>query len=281
MARVKACLNCADTKDCVWNSRKEKVDTQIKYGVLSWKEGSYSIHDTNSFVKSEDFLTMVDNGVNLSGGQKQRIALARAGYSIADIYLQGDCLPEAYLLNDYGSAVDGHVGQQPFDNSQVLGERGLLGGETHLKVMHNSDIMNIVDMTSYKNGGIQRFIKLFYLFKRKPSKLNRKLKLPPIGLAKNQLEKAESHKKTTTESAITINFTAASLHRDTEHRALITSWSRRLKITLKTAVMMGNPLGRIMLTRMTLLVSRNIVIMIVTINGPVHIQTTRPHVQMP
>ena len=59
-------------------------------------------------------------------------------------------------------------------------------------------------------GGIQRFIKSSYLFKRKSSKLNRKLKVPPIGLAKNQLEKAESHKKTTTESATTINSTAAS-----------------------------------------------------------------------
>jgi ABC-type polar amino acid transport system ATPase subunit len=94
---------------------------------------------------------MMDNGVNLSGGQKQRIALA--AYSIADIYLQGDCLPDAYLLNDYGSAVDGHVGQQAFDNPQVLGERGFLGGETHLKVVHNSDIMNIVDMTSYMDRG--------------------------------------------------------------------------------------------------------------------------------
>ena len=119
MARVKACLNCADTKECVWNSREEKVDIQIKYGVLSWKEGSYSIHDTNSFVKSGVFLTIMDNGVNLSGGQKQRIALARAAYSIADIYLQGDCLNDAYLLNDYQSAVDGHIGQQSFD--QVLG----------------------------------------------------------------------------------------------------------------------------------------------------------------
>ena len=87
-------------------------------------------------------LTMVgDNGVNLSGGQKQRIALARAVYSKADIYLLDDCL----------SAVDVHVGQQLMD--QVLGERGLLGGKTRVMVTHNSDVMNIADMTSYMDNG--------------------------------------------------------------------------------------------------------------------------------
>ena len=173
-----------NSKDCVWNLRKEKVDTQIRYGVSS-KEGSYSIHDKNSFVTTGDFLTRVDNGVKLSDRQKQRTSPARPDYSIADIHLKVDSLRDSYLLNNYGFAAEGK-------------KQELFG--------HSYSFLR----------GIQRFTKSFYLFKRKSSKLNRKPKMPPIGY---QLEKAESHKITTIESATTVNFTAGCLHQDTEHRA--------------------------------------------------------------
>ena len=47
-----------------------------------------------------------ERGINLSGGQKARLALARAVYSLADIY----------VLDDILAAVDAQVSRKLFDD---------------------------------------------------------------------------------------------------------------------------------------------------------------------
>ena len=54
--------------------------------------------DLESFA-SGDLTEIGERGTNLSGGQRQRISLARATYSMADVYIFDDPL----------SAVDAHV----------------------------------------------------------------------------------------------------------------------------------------------------------------------------
>ena len=71
-----------------------------------------------------DMTEIGERGINLSGGQKQRISLARAMYSLADIY----------LLDDPLSAVDAHVGRHIFD--KVIGINGFLKNKTRLFVTH-------------------------------------------------------------------------------------------------------------------------------------------------
>ncbi|KAJ8418122.1 hypothetical protein AAFF_G00138310 [Aldrovandia affinis] len=74
-----------------------------------------------------------EKGINLSGGQKQRVSLARATYSLADIY----------LLDDPLSAVDSHVGKHLFTN--VVGPKGLLKDKTRILVTHGVSFLPYVD----------------------------------------------------------------------------------------------------------------------------------------
>ncbi|KAK3754081.1 hypothetical protein RRG08_024158 [Elysia crispata] len=74
-----------------------------------------------------------EKGINLSGGQKQRVSLARAVYSEAD----------TFLLDDPLSAVDAHVGKHIF--TQVISNKGVLGGKTRVLVTHGVHWLPMVD----------------------------------------------------------------------------------------------------------------------------------------
>ncbi|KAK7079808.1 54S ribosomal protein L2, mitochondrial, partial [Halocaridina rubra] len=69
--------------------------------------------DFQAFIAG-DLTEIGEQGVNLSGGQKQRISLARAVYSVANIY----------FLDDPLSAVDSRVGRHIFE--RVIGPQGIL-----------------------------------------------------------------------------------------------------------------------------------------------------------
>jgi len=66
-----------------------------------------------------------EKGINLSGGQKQRVSMARALYSLADVF----------ILDDVLSAVDAHVERHIFD--QVIGPKGLLKAKARILITHS------------------------------------------------------------------------------------------------------------------------------------------------
>lgn len=74
-----------------------------------------------------------EKGINLSGGQKQRVSLARAVYSLADIF----------VLDDVLSAVDAHVSKHIFD--QVIGPKGLLRAKARVLVTHSLHYLSKAD----------------------------------------------------------------------------------------------------------------------------------------
>lgn len=100
-----------------------------------------------------DMTEIGEKGINLSGGQKQRVSLARAVYSVADIY----------LLDDPLSAVDSHVGKHLFDH--VIGPNGLLKNKTRLFVTHNvtflsqtNHILTVDDGNILESGSYQELM---------------------------------------------------------------------------------------------------------------------------
>ena len=88
-----------------------------------------------------DLTEIGQRGATLSGGQKARVGLARAVYSVADIY----------LLDDPLSAVDTKVGRIIFENCIV----GHLSGRIRLLVTHQLQHLKDLDhIAVMENGSI-------------------------------------------------------------------------------------------------------------------------------
>jgi ABC-type multidrug transport system fused ATPase/permease subunit len=80
-----------------------------------------------------------ERGHRLSGGQRQRIALARAAYSMADVF----------VLDDPLSALDGTVGAAVFERLIV----GILRGRTRLVATHRLELARRADRVVVMEAG--------------------------------------------------------------------------------------------------------------------------------
>ena len=80
-------------------------------------------------MRGKDMSFLENGGDSLSGGQKQRIALARAVYSLADIY----------LFDDPFSAVDARVSAHIFKT--IMSPDGLLKGKTRVLATNRIDFL--------------------------------------------------------------------------------------------------------------------------------------------